>query len=213
MQAWPFPRLADRARYPDAVLRALRRLRPALVEVQDRPALALRLAARLPGSKVVLVLHNDPQSMRRAHTPARTVPAAAPAGRGGRGVGLGARADAGRGGGPGADPGGRVPSNCIDLAALPPGLPAAAREPVILFAGRTIVEKGADVFVRACAAALPELPGWQAVMLGARGHNPADDAIGYPRRRSHRGTSRSATCSATSRIPRCWTGWAAPRSC
>ena len=178
MQAWPFPRLADRARYPDAVLRALRRLRPALVEVHNRPALALRLAARLPGTKVVLVLHNDPQSMRRAHTPAERsrllrrldgVVAVSGWVRARMLDGVAA---------PLPVPVDVLP-NCIDLAALPPGLPAAAREPVILFAGRTIVEKGADVFVRACAASLPELPGWQAVMLGARGHNPADDALGY----------------------------------
>lgn len=179
VRAWPFPRLAARARYPGAVLRALRRLRPALVEVHNRPVIALRLAARLPGTKVVLVLHNDPQSMRRARTSAersrllRRLDGVVAVSEWVRG-----RLLEGLDGSPSSVPVAVVP-NCIDLAALPPGLPAAAREKVILFAGRTIVEKGADLFVGACAAALPALPGWQAVMLGARGHNPADDAIGY----------------------------------
>jgi UDP-glucose:(glucosyl)LPS alpha-1,2-glucosyltransferase len=179
VRAWPFPHLGARVRYPRAVLRTLRRLRPALVEVHNRPIIALRLAARLPGTKVVLVLHNDPQSMRRAGTPA----ARARLLRRLDGIvtvseWIRARLLEGLEDVPPAIPVAVVP-NCIDLAALPPGLPADARERVILFAGRTILEKGADLFVRACAAALPELPGWQAVMLGARGHNPADDAIGY----------------------------------
>lgn len=178
VQAWPFPRLAARARYPGAVLRALRRLRPALVEVHNRPVIALMLAARLPGTKVVLVLHNDPQSMRCARTPAERSRLLR------RLAGLVAVSEWVRGrllegvARPSPIPVDVLP-NCIDLAALPPVLPAATREQVILFAGRTIVEKGADLFVRACAEALPTLPGWRAVMLGARGHNPADDAIGY----------------------------------
>ena len=178
VRAWPFPHLAARARYRHAVLAAVRRLRPALVEVHNRPAIALLLAARLPGTKVVLVLHNDPQSMRCAHTPAERARLLA------RLDGVIAVSDWVRGrlldgiAAPPAIPVELVP-NCIDLAALPPGLPAAERAPVILFAGRTIVEKGADLFVGACAAALPDLPGWQAVMLGARGHNPAADAVGY----------------------------------
>ncbi len=179
VRAWPFASLAERARYPAAVLRALRRLRPALVEVHNRPNLALFLAARMAGTKVVLVVHNDPQSMRRARTRLNgplccTGLPASSAYRTGCTERLmeavvvnpaSARAV--------------VVPNCIDIGALPPALPPDARAPVILFAGRTIVEKGADLFVRACAAALPDLPGWQAVMLGARGHSPLDDAIGY----------------------------------
>ncbi len=178
VQAWPLPRLGARARYPGAVLRALRRLRPALVEVHNRPVIALMLAARLPETKVVLVLHNDPQSMRSAHTAAersRLLHRLA----GVVAVSEWVRARLLDGvAGPSSIPVDVLP-NCIDLSALPPGLPAAARETVILFAGRTIVEKGADLFVHACAEALPALPGWRAVMLGARGHNPADEAIGY----------------------------------
>jgi glycosyltransferase involved in cell wall biosynthesis len=67
-----------------------------------------------------------------------------------------------------AAPEGRAPAvlpNCIDLAALPP--PAAEREKLILFVGRVVPEKAPDVFVAACAAALPRLPGWGAAIIGA----------------------------------------------
>jgi UDP-glucose:(glucosyl)LPS alpha-1,2-glucosyltransferase len=47
-----------------------------------------------------------------------------------------------------------------------------AREPVILFAGRVVADKGADSFVHACAAALPELTGWRAVLIGADRFRP-----------------------------------------
>ncbi len=54
--------------------------------------------------------------------------------------------------------------NCIDLREIPPPAPP---DPAILFAGRVVADKGADVFVRACARALPSLPGWRAMLLGA----------------------------------------------
>ncbi|HET8997798.1 MAG TPA: glycosyltransferase, partial [Acetobacteraceae bacterium] len=71
--AWWFPGNVN-LRFGAALLRPLRRLRPALVEVHNRPELALFLARWLPRTRVALFLHNDPQSMRRARTPAeRTV--------------------------------------------------------------------------------------------------------------------------------------------
>ncbi len=172
------PRLGARARYPGAVLAALRRLRPTLIEVHNRPVIALRVAAALARTPVVLVLHNDPQEMRRAHTAAeRRVLLDRLAGIVTVSEWTRARLLDGI-----AAPG-RAPvlvlPNCLDLAALPPGLPLAARETLILYAGRTVVEKGADLFVRAAAAALPRLPGWRAVMVGARGHGPEGDALGY----------------------------------
>lgn len=58
-----------------------------------------------------------------------------------------------------------VLANCIDLSAIPPN--AGGREPVILFAGRVVREKGTDSFVAGCAQALRELPGWRAEIIGA----------------------------------------------
>jgi glycosyltransferase involved in cell wall biosynthesis len=107
---------------------------------------------------VTLLLHNDPRGMRAARTAeqrARLV---------GRLAGVLAVSGwiEGRFG-----PGPNVHrlANGIDLDALPS--PAAERERAILFAGRIVADKGADLFVEACARALPSLPGWRARMLGA----------------------------------------------
>jgi glycosyltransferase involved in cell wall biosynthesis len=60
--------------------------------------------------------------------------------------------------------------NCLDLAAIPAS--PATREPVMLFAGRVVADKGADAFVAAGALALPRLPGWRAEMIGADRFGP-----------------------------------------
>jgi glycosyltransferase involved in cell wall biosynthesis len=151
-------------RHAAAVARALRPLRPALIEVHNRPEIALSLARRLPEAKVCLFLHNDPLTMRAARSPAersellrrlarivtvsdylrrRLLEGITP-------------------------PPGRIPAvlpNCIDLADLPAS--AVQRDNVILFVGRVVPEKAPDVFVAACAAALPRLPGWTAEIIGA----------------------------------------------
>ncbi|MDR3535434.1 MAG: glycosyltransferase family 4 protein [Acetobacteraceae bacterium] len=140
----------------------LLRLRPALVEVHNRVGIALALSALLRPTPVVLVLHNDPQGMRRARRPRER---AALLRRVARvvtvsdylrtrlldGVALPDRPPV-------------VLPNCLDLAILPP---ARRRERLILFVGRTVAEKGPDAFVTACAAALPHLPGWRAEIIGA----------------------------------------------
>lgn len=149
-------------RYGAAMLSMLRRAAPALLEVHNRPELALWLARHLPRTPVLLFLHNDPQGMRKATTPAER----------GRllsrlagvvvvseylrrrlldGVAAPARNPV-------------VLPNAIDLAALPLPRP---RERLILFCGRVVPEKGPDVFVAACRSAMPRLPGWHAEMIGA----------------------------------------------
>ncbi len=160
-------------RYVWGVSRRLRQLRPSLIEVHNRPAVALALARRFPGVPTILVLHNDPQAMRgmasaagrrRLRRLARVV-AVSPyvSGRLTEGV---------------ADwrPPPVVQPNCIDLSALPPPVPHGRRDRVILFAGRLVLEKGADCFVAACARALPGLPGWRAEVIGARRLRP-DGAV------------------------------------
>jgi len=172
----PLPRflpLPWRQRYTIGVARALAALRPALIEVHNRPDLALALARRLPRVPVTLTLHNDPQGMRGLAAPAararllarlaRVVAVSAwVAGRLTEGVPPETIA---------ATPPSVLP-NCLDLAALPLPLPAGAREKLILFAGRLVADKGADSFVQACAAALPRLPGWRAEMIGADRSRP-----------------------------------------
>ena len=57
------------ARYAAGVVRALAGRVPAVIEVHNAADLAIALADRLP-APVVLVLHTDPQEMRRARSPA-----------------------------------------------------------------------------------------------------------------------------------------------
>jgi UDP-glucose:(glucosyl)LPS alpha-1,2-glucosyltransferase len=152
------------ARYAVAVARLLRPLRPALIEVHNRVEVARILARQFTGTPVSLFLHNDPQTMHGAARPeARTALL--------RGlvrvvtVSEFLRDRLTEGVPSEAAPAPFVLPNAIDLAALPP--PPEERERLILFVGRVVAEKGADLFVAACAQALPHLPGWRAEVIGA----------------------------------------------
>jgi UDP-glucose:(glucosyl)LPS alpha-1,2-glucosyltransferase len=149
-------------RYAAALSASLRTLNPGLIEVHNRPEIALILAARLPKVPVSLILNNDPQGMRDAVSSAQRAEMLRRLARVItsseylrqrvlEGVGAPAR-----------DP--VVLHNCLDLSELPPPRP---REPLILFAGRVVADKAPDAFVSACAAALPHLPGWSAEIIGA----------------------------------------------
>ena len=149
-------------RFAISVANTLRRERPALVEVHNRPEIALTIAARLPDVPVTLMLNNDPQEMRGAQSPAerssmlRKLSLVMTSSEYLRGRVL-----------EGVETPDRPPvvlPNCLDLTELPPPRP---RERLILFAGRVVAEKGPDAFVLACAAALPYLPGWHATVIGA----------------------------------------------
>ena len=133
-------------------------MRPALIEVHNRPDVALALARRFPRTPVALFLHNDPQAMRGA------------GGTGGRARLLQSLAAvvcvsdhiAGRV----AIPGAPVPfvlPNPVDLAAVP----RAEYRAGVLFAGRVVADKGPDLFVAAWALASRRLPGWTATIIGA----------------------------------------------
>jgi UDP-glucose:(glucosyl)LPS alpha-1,2-glucosyltransferase len=149
-------------RYAAAVAAALRKLDPALIEVHNRPEIALALAGRLRKTPITLILNNDPQGMREAASPterhemlrrlARVLTASEYLR---QRVLEGVTA-------PESDP--VVLHNCLDLTELAPSL---VREPLILFAGRVVADKAPDAFVSACAAALPHLPGWRAEIIGA----------------------------------------------
>jgi len=163
--AW---RLAGHAaRYAAGVGRALAGRPPVLIEVHNRPEVALHLAQRFPALPVLLVLHNDPQGMHRARTPAERSALL------GRFGGVAAVSAYLRGRfleGVAGDHAVAVLPNCIDLAEIPASPPE--RDDRILFAGRVVADKGVDSFVRACARALPHLPGWQAEVLGADRFGP-----------------------------------------
>ena len=175
-RAWWPPGRAGR--YTAGVVRTLRRLNPRLIEVHNRANLAWRLARTFPQARIALFVHNDPQAMRQAGRPAEraallermTVVCVSHH--------LAARFTEG------LKPGGPAPEvlpNALDFAALPPLADPADRLPEILFAGRTVADKGADAFVEACAAALPRLPGWGAAMIGADRFWPGSATTAFER--------------------------------
>ncbi len=179
-----WPPFGRTERYMAGVVRRLRTLRPRLVEVHNRANLALDVARALPDARVVLFLHNDPQAMRRAK---RAEERAALLRRMVVVCVSGYLRDRFCAGVAGGDV--RVLPNAIELAALPAR--AAVREPVFLFVGRAVADKGADAFVRAFGAVRAQLPGWRAVLIGAdrfypgsaetpflRALRPAADAAG-----------------------------------
>ena len=160
---WP---LNGDARYAEGVREALAELKPDLIEVHNKPDLARRLARRFPPRRIALFLHNDPRSMRGAKSPRERARLSARLGR----IVCVSSYIAGcwtEGVSAGRPP--AIHPNCLDLPDL---ADPATREAVILFAGRIVADKGADSFVRACARALPALPGWRALMIGADRFRP-----------------------------------------
>ena len=153
---WGFSRAG---RYIAGLVGALREVGPRLIEVHNRPEIALGLL-RL-GRPVSLILNNDPQAMRGAGTPQlraamlRRLALVMTSSEWLRGRLL-----------EGVEGAARPPvvlHNCIDV----PPRATGPRENLILFAGRIVADKGADTFVEACARVLPGLPGWRAEMIGA----------------------------------------------
>ena len=205
---WFLP-LSANHRYAYAVARRLREMQPDLVEVYNRPDIALTLARLLPRIPVCLNLQNDPQGMRLARTPrqrtrlmrrlARVICASAfLRDRLMEGVSRPQRLAP------------VVVHNALNLAALPPPRP---RERLILFVGRMVREKGPDTFVAACASALPRLPGWRAEMIGAdrfRADSPETEFAHIIGAAAAGGRMSGRSAIATTR--RCCRRWPAPRS-
>ncbi len=155
------------------LLAALRALRPAILEIHQQPRLALALSYLFPGLKILLFLHNDPLAMRGLKAPAarrrmlrRLHRVVCVSGY------LRDRYMAGL-----AGQGPAVLPNPLSLADLPP--PAATRTPEILFAGRIVADKAPDVFIAACARALPQLPGWSAQLIGGDRFGPSSPETAY----------------------------------
>ena len=176
--------LTPTGRYAAGVALALARLppgaAPGLIEVHNKPDVAMWLARLFPRRRVSLFLHNDPRTMRGARSPqarqhllrrlARIVTVSDFLRR--------ALLD-----GVDQEPG-RAPlvlRNALDPGEVPRGLPPARRDKVILFAGRVVPDKGPDLFIAACAQAMPHLPGWRAEMIGADGFQAGAPDSGYVR--------------------------------
>ena len=149
-------------RYAAGVLPMLHRMSPALVEVHNRPEIALALAAGLPNTPVSLFLHNDPLTMRQARSVAERTRLLARLARVITVSEFLRRRLLEGIPNPSTQP--DILPNCLDFSAMPPPV---IREHNILFVGRVVPEKAPDAFVAACAAALPRLPGWRAEIIGA----------------------------------------------
>jgi glycosyltransferase involved in cell wall biosynthesis len=168
----------SRSRYTMGLLYPLRILRPALIEVHADPQVALWLQRAFPTVPVVLILHDVPGSNRATRSPSRRALLFSRLARVVtvsewlrdlylEGV---------------TPPPERMPAVVppgVDFAKLQPapaaldavGIPRSKRRiRLILFAGRLIPEKGADLFVSACTSALAALPGWRAEIIGASEH-------------------------------------------
>lgn len=155
-------------RYAAAAAWALRDLPPGLIEVHNKPDVALVLARLFPHRPVTLFLHNDPRTMRGANSPAlraRLLRQLAGVATVSAFIADMLLQDVPH---PAQTP--HIIHNALDLAALPP--PGAARDRTILFAGRVVPDKAPDAFAAACALALPHLPGWRAQIIGADGFRP-----------------------------------------
>ena len=149
-------------RYAAAVARILREVRPTMVEVYNRPEVALALLRRFPRVPIVLFLQNDPQTMRGAQTPKQRRALLARLGAVVTASGFLTRRFLDGVPNPPKQP--VMIPNSIDFSALPE---SEERADLILFSGRVVPEKGVDGFVAACARALPQLPGWTAEIIGA----------------------------------------------
>jgi UDP-glucose:(glucosyl)LPS alpha-1,2-glucosyltransferase len=154
--------------YTITVLRHLVALKPAGIEIHQQPRLAAIIARLVPQARVMLFIHNDPLTMRGLRRPGQRARAL---GRLHRVVCVSdyiaarfmSRLPA-RGRAPVTLP------NPLTLAALPPQATERAR--TILFAGRIVANKGIADFIAACAAALPDLPGWSATAVGGDRFGP-----------------------------------------
>ncbi len=174
--AWWWPGNVN-LRFVAAMLGPLRRARPALIEVHNRPEIALALARMFPRVPVGLLLNNDPTDMRAARSPearSRLLRRLRPV--------MTASDHLRRRFMEGVDPACgtvEVLHNCIDLAVIPPPI---ERERLILFAGRVVPDKAPDSFIQACALALPALPGWRAEIIGADGMSATSRETDFVRR-------------------------------
>ena len=148
-----------RTAYADAVIRASEALGFTVLEIQNRPYMIAALRQRLPGVRLALHLHNDPQTMDGSRTAAERqtllgqVDAVYCVSKFIRGQFLAGVKDSE----------GRSIVVYNGVAANPATAP---KERIFAFVGRVIAIKGVVELVRAFAAAAPDLPGWRLVIAG-----------------------------------------------
>jgi len=152
-----------KAAYRSALIRALRRFAPAIIEVHNQRVLPARLKRALPGARIVSVLHS-PVGFDLAERTAwlSAVDAA---------VCVSDFIRTALVAGVPRHLAQRARTIYNPLPTVPPA-PGAPRERTILFARRIVPEKGPDAFVAAAAMLRDRLPGWRFLLIGSEGADP-----------------------------------------
>ncbi len=153
------------SRYVKGVIRILRALSPAYIEIHNRPVYVAALRNAFPDTPILLYLHNDPRTIQgireveeRSHCLDQVAAAVCVSEFIRRCMleGLEDHPHAGKV---------RVVLNGVDTATVQPGM-QKRRE--IIFVGRITWQKGGLLFARAARQLTERLPDWRFVLVGAR---------------------------------------------
>jgi UDP-glucose:(glucosyl)LPS alpha-1,2-glucosyltransferase len=152
-------------RYVEGVIRLLRQLSPAYIEIHNRPVYVAALRQAFPHTPILLYIHNDPRTIRGIREVAQrerclqqvsAVVCVSAFIRRCMLEGLEGHPHAGKV---------RVVLNGVDTAAVVPG---EQRRHEIIFVGRLSPQKGGLLFARAALRLKERLPDWRFVLVGAR---------------------------------------------
>lgn len=148
--------------YAYGVAYLIKKYKPRLVEIHNRPDIALYIAQKFPELPISLTLHNDPLSMRGLKTQKERQNIL-------KRIYIVAVSQWVMDRFLSDDVVGNVTilSNHIDLTEVPQYVPILKRKKTILFVGRVVADKGADIFVTICQKLLQVDPTWKIEMIGA----------------------------------------------
>jgi len=161
--AWWYGRRTTR--YVQGVIRVLRELAPAYIEIHNRPVYVAALRKAFPDTPILLYLHNDPRTIRGIRAVAErarcleqvsAVVCVSAFIRRCMLEGMEDHSGAGKV---------RVVLNGVDTAVL---VPAESRRREIIFVGRLSPQKGGLLFAQAALELKQRLPQWRFVLVGAR---------------------------------------------
>jgi glycosyltransferase involved in cell wall biosynthesis len=156
---WRRWHLRTRTAYVRGVARAAKEDGFAVLEIQNRPQFVAALSEALPGVKLALHLHNDPQEMEGSRSPAerqailRRVEAVYCVSAFVLGQFLSGVRDEAR-------------KAIVVYNGVAAAESATPKEEIFAFVGRLIRDKGVVELTRAFAIAAPDLPGWRLVIAG-----------------------------------------------
>lgn len=153
--------------YRYGVARLVQKYRPCLIEIHNRPEIALYIARKYPYIPVSLTLHNDPLSMRglkkakeRQYIVNKIHVVVVSEWVKERFLSSQVKGSV------------TILPNYIDFNKLPQYIPISKRKKTILFVGRVVADKGADIFVTLCCKLLQVDPTWNIEIIGADRFSP-----------------------------------------